>query len=304
MTFGQGEVSRSLAFTPDGTALASAAGNNYDFAIRVWEIPSGQSLAVLEGHTSIVYQVIFSPNGALLASASKDRTASVWDWQSESMLHSIPFNDEVTSVEFSPDGQNLAVGGVDGWPSAAIWTFTVSFWQPLVKMVAAWNIPDMAFTADGQWLVGGGTSRIVHIWRVSDGAEMKILHHAGQVTSVAISPDGSTVATGLCVESDPVDAYPCTRGAVWVWDLQSGILIEQLADFSDFVEGVAYTPDGSVLLGGSRQGELHAYATSNYQMLFQAYTPGGILDLTISSDGRLLATGRYNGQIDLWRIGP
>ena len=196
------------------------------------------------------------------------------------------------------------MGGVDGWPDAAIWTYSVSFWQLLDKLAAAWNIPDMAYTTDGQRLVGGGTSRLVHIWRVSDGAELKILHHAGQVSSVAISPDGSRVATGLCVESDPLDAYPCTRGAVWVWDLQSGLLLEQLEDYNDFVEGVAYTPDGSVLLGGSRNGELRAYATSDYQMLFQSFTPGGILDLAISPDGRLLATGRYNGQIDLWRVGP
>ncbi len=304
MTFGQGETCRSIVFSPDGTALASTAGNDTDFAIRIWEIPSGQTLAVLESHTSIVYQLAFSPNGALLASASKDRTAKIWDWRSGTILQSIPFSDEVTSVEFSPNGQTLSVGGVDGWPDAAIWTYSVSFWQLLDKLAAAWNIPDMAYTTDGQILVGGGTSRLVHIWRVSDGVELRILHHAGQVSSVAISPDGSRVATGLCVESDPLDAYPCTRGAVWVWDLQSGLLLEQLEDFDDFVEGVAYTPDGSVLLGGSRNGELRAYATSDYRLLFQSFTPGGILDLTISPDGRLLATGRYNGQIDLWRVGP
>jgi WD40 repeat protein len=304
MTFGQGETSRSIAFSPDGTAIASAAGNDTDFAIRVWAIPSGQTLAVLDGHQSIVYGLGFSPDGTMLASASKDHTARIWDWRGGSMLHSLSFFDEVTSVEFSPDSQILAVGGVEDWPYAAIWTYAVGSWQPLRKLAAAWNIPDMAFTSDGQRLVGGGTSRLVHIWRVSDGAELKILHHAGQVSSVAISPNGSRVATGLCVESDPIDAYRCTRGAVWVWDLQSGLLLEQLEDFHDFVEGVAYTPDGSVLLGGSRRGELRAYAAFDYQMLFQSFTPGGILDLAISPDGRLMATGRSNGQIDLWRVEP
>jgi len=304
MTFGQGETTRSLAFSPDGTALAAAVGNNFDFAIRLWEIPSGQQLAVLAGHQSIVFQVAFSPDGTMLASASKDETARIWDWRNGSMLQSLPFTDEVVSVAFSPDSQTLAVGGVDGWPDAAIWTYAVSSWQSLMKLPAQWNIPDMAYSPNGQRLVGGGTSRLVHIWRTSDGVELAVLHHAGQVSSVAISPDGSTVATGLCVESDPADADPCTRGAVWLWDLQSGVLIEQLADFPDFVEGVAFSLDGSVLVAGSRNGTLRAYATSNYLPLLETWTAGGILDVTISADSRLLATGRNDGQIDLWRVEP
>jgi len=303
-TFGQGETSRSLAFSPDGTALAAAVGNDFDFAIRLWEIPSGQPLAVLEGHQSIVYDLAFSPDGTMLASASRDQTAKIWDWRSGSMMQSLPFTDEVVSVVFSPDSQTLAVGGVDAWPDAAIWTFAVSTWQSLMKLPAAWNIPDMEYSPSGQRLVGGGTSRLVHVWRVSDGTELKILHHAGQVSSVAISPDGSTVATGLCEVSVESDSHRCTRGAVWLWDLQSGVLIEQLSDFPDFVEGVAYSLDGSVLVAGSRNGTLRAYATSNYLPLLETWTAGGILDLTISTDGRFLATGRTDGQVDLWGVEP
>ena len=301
-TFGQGETSRSIAFSPDGTMLASVGGNTADFAIRLWAIPGGQPQAVLSGHQQIVWGIAFSPDGTMLASASKDHTARIWDWRNGSTQHVLPFADEVISVRFSPDSQTLAVGGVDGWPDAAIWTYAAGSWQSLLKMPAEWNIPDIEYSPNGQRIVGGGTSRLVRIWRASDGAELKILHHAGKVTSLAISPDGSTVATGLCVES--TESYQCMRGGVWLWDLQSGILIEQLEDFPEFVEGVAYSLDGSVLLAGSRNGTLRAYATSDYGTLLQAYAPGGILDLTISPDGRLLATGRTNGQVDLWRVSP
>ena len=42
---GEGELLRSVAFTPDNTVLASAGGNNEDFAIRLWDVMSGESSA-------------------------------------------------------------------------------------------------------------------------------------------------------------------------------------------------------------------------------------------------------------------
>jgi WD40 repeat protein len=301
LTFGEGEHTRSLAFSPDGTVLASVAGNREDFAIRLWQVPSGQALGALYGHDSIVWGVAFSPDGTLLASASGDRTVKVWDWRGRSLLRSIDLPSDVGSVGFSPDGQTLAVGGVDAWPAAAVWMYRVASWEPVKKLVESWNIPDLAFTPDGQWLVGGGTSRNVRVWQTSDGAERATLSHPGQVTSIDVSHDGSTAATGLCEAAEPGQ---CIRGAMWLWDLTSGTLIQKFSDFPDWVEGVAFSRDGSLVIAGSRDGSLRAYSTSDHRPLFAASTSGGIFDIALSPDGGYLATGRSDGKVDLWRIEP
>jgi WD40 repeat protein len=301
LTFGYGEILRSLAFSPDGTVLASAGGNNEDFDIRVWDVNNGQLLHTLQGHTSIVWGIAFSPDGALLASASSDRTVKIWDWSTETLLHTFDFRNEIVSVEFSLDGQTLAVGGVDEWPNAAIWTYSVPSWQPLLKLAEYWNIPDLAYSPDGQLLVGGGTSRNVRVWRTSDGAEQFVLYHSGQVSSLDISPDGATLATSLCEASDANSQ--CIRGAVWLWDLRSGSLITSLADFTDWGTSVAYSLDGSVVLTGSRDGSLSAYSTANFAPLLVTNSPGGDGVLAISPDGRFMAT-TGNGEIHVWRVGP
>ena len=301
MTLGEGEVVRDLEFSPDGKALVSVAGNNSDFAIRLWEVGSGLPVRSLQGHTSIVWGVAFSPDGKMLASASKDGTAKVWDWRSGELLESLNFPSEVTSVAFSPDSQTLAVGGVDGSPNAAVWTYSVASWQPLMTLTEFWNIPAMAYSPDGSLLVGGGTSRNVRVWRTSDGVPMFILYHSGQVSSVTISPDGSKIATGLCQASED---FQCTRGAVWLWDLQRGTLIKRLADFPDWVQGVAFSVDGSVLIAGSRDGMLRAYTTADYQTVFASTSPFGVQALSVSPDGRLLATGNNRGEVELWRVEP
>ncbi|MDQ3764358.1 MAG: hypothetical protein M3460_23135, partial [Actinomycetota bacterium] len=67
---------RDVASSPDGRRLASASN---DRTIRVWEIASGDELAVLHGHTDTVNAVAWSPDGRQLATGSHDHTVRVWD---------------------------------------------------------------------------------------------------------------------------------------------------------------------------------------------------------------------------------
>ena len=155
---------------------------------------------------------------------------------------------------------------------------------------------------DGQWLAGGGTSRNIRVWRTSDGEPVHVLYHPGQVSSVVVSPDGATVATGLCEASDA--ALQCTRGAVRLWNLSTGRLIKSLADFPDWVEGVVFSGDGSVVIAGSRDGTLRAYSMLDFAPLLTASAPGGVMALAISPESRLLGTGSRGPDIHLWRVEP
>jgi len=138
------------------------------------------------------------------------------------------------------------------------------------------------------------------VWHTdNNNAPQFTLNHAHQVSKAAISPDGSTVATGTCatvVNSD------CTEGAVWLWDLPTGKLLKKLGGFPNMVESLAFSADGSALIVGSRDGTLRVYATSDYQSVFEVAAPGGIDTLAVSPDGGWLATGGGNGQVNLWKI--
>ena len=302
MNVRQREIVHGLAFTPDGVILASTGGQSENFDIYLWDVASGQQIATLTGHSDNVWDLAFSPDGQLLASVASDKTARIWDWQTGEVLKTLDFPNEVASVRFSPDGQSLAVGGVDESlnqiRNAAIWTFSVGSWEPLVKYPEYWNILTLNYSPNGSTLVGGGTSRNVQVWNVGDNNPMFTLNHAHQVGKAAISSDGSTLATSTCAT---VTNQECIDGGFWLWDLPTGRLMRKVNGFPNIVVDLAFTSDGSTLIAGSRDGTLRFYSTSDYEPRYETFSPDGISAMALSPDSGLLATGEFDGEVHLWK---
>src|SRR5262249_26860040 len=112
---GHPENVKSIAFSPDGTQLASTTGKwskeqkQWLGEIRIWDAQTGKEIRILKGHGDTIDSVVFSREGKVVATGSEDRTVKVWDVVSGKELNTLKGHTHaVLGIALSPNGQLLA----------------------------------------------------------------------------------------------------------------------------------------------------------------------------------------------------
>ncbi|MCX6049738.1 MAG: BTAD domain-containing putative transcriptional regulator [Chloroflexi bacterium] len=107
----------SVAISPDDAKVA--CGGNH--VIHLWRLQGDEAPLILHQHTTWIFSVAFSPDGATLASSSADCTVCLWDVARGALRHVLRGHSEtVYKVVFSPDGAAVVSCSFDG---------TIKFWD-------------------------------------------------------------------------------------------------------------------------------------------------------------------------------
>jgi DNA-binding SARP family transcriptional activator/WD40 repeat protein len=96
-----------VRLSPDGHLLAVANSGNIG-QVTVVDVHTGRTLAVLNGQTKGIQDLAFNPAGTLLATASLDGTARIWDAHTGRPLRILDDPSPLDNVAFSPDGRQVA----------------------------------------------------------------------------------------------------------------------------------------------------------------------------------------------------
>ncbi len=201
---------------------------------------SPHQIATLHGANSDVGSVVFSPNGAILATGSWDGMITVWHLESTTQIANLRgHTDGVNSVAFSPNGVILASGS---------WDRTIKVWDVAAKTNIATleghsdGVASVVFSPEGKMLVSGSNDETVKLWDVATKTDIATLEgHSDGVASVVFSPDGQLIASGGRTFDETVK----------LWDVATNTNIATLEGHTDGVASVAFSPpDGKMLVAG------------------------------------------------------
>jgi WD40 repeat protein len=303
----------SLAFSPDGTALASG-GSGDDYTVRLWDVASAAQKAVLEGHTAQIAAVAFNADGTQLETASYDHTIRLWDGATGAAIETIdknangdPLGIDSLATYFTNAGSKLiySTGNMYVFDMATRdETNLLSFDSPLMELFNSEGIaqltPDAKIYAVEQ--VDGGA---VHVIDVEAGTELKSLDRSDPdsyyFASMAISADGKWLA-----------AADDTSAIIEVWNVETGEALPTItglkpADGSTTpgVYGLAFNADGSLLVSASYDGTVRIWNPADGTQLVSLSTsdPNGSGVVVWSPDESLLASANLDGTIQIWGVG-
>lgn len=250
----------AVAFSPDGTLVASGAGmqsGNHVFELRNAE--TGQvsdTITTLTGQNAVNggADLAFSPDGGTLAvvsagATSEDQEVALWDIATRSTIGELTISDgPIYALAFSPDGNTLAVGGQDGQDHGTVRLISVPEKRITSTLTAAGTIVySLSFSRDGT-LATGSSDGVVQLWDTASRQPTTLTGASGMV--VTFAPDGRTLAVG--------------RDSLTLWDVADRRITATLTTgrTRHAVGGMAFSPDGATLAA------VHgSYDNSNEQMV-------------------------------------
>ncbi|KZP08560.1 WD40 repeat-like protein [Athelia psychrophila] len=286
---GIGKIVWSVAYSPEGDRVASAAGRT----IQVWTAHTGELVAgPFEGHEGPVKSIAFSPDGKRIASGSDDHTVCVWDARTGELVGP-PFDghtDGVNSVAFSLDGERITSGSNDT---------TIRVWDVQGQLVAGPFkghtdvVSSVAFSPNGQLIGSGSRDGTVCIWDAWTGNLVAGPFDGcgGDVNSVTFSPDGEHIASGSNDEF------------IRVWGMHSGTLVAALFEgHSGVITSVAFSPDGKHITSGSNDQTVCAWDAQTGELVagpFEGHS-SIVTSVAYSPDGLHIGSGSYDNTIRIW----
>ncbi len=236
----------------------------------------------LEGHTSEINSLSFSPDGNLLASASADHTIKIW-LKSGKLLHTLKsHHNRVNSVNFSPDGNLLASASTDK---------TVKIWSQEGKLLNTFSghkdvVNSVIFSPNGDKIASASADGTIKIWSRQGKLLNTIKSEKEAVISLAWSPNGEIIAAA-------------TDESIKLWHID-GKLLNTLTGHKDTVLAVAWSQDGNYIASGSLDSTVKIWNTKGELIKTLSGHKDGITSVTFHPQSNIIASASIDQTVKLW----
>ncbi len=241
--------------------------------------------AASKGHTSGLYEVLFSPDGQTIATRAGDRRCILWDSRTGTLRRRL--EDHISSIRamtFSPNGQSLLTSASRG--RMLLWELS-SQSEPVSLGPGASVVQ---FSPDGQFVRVVQQETIRQI-AAEDGTTKS--QASGPAYPIAFSPNGQLLAA--------IARYG--ENTIRLFDSASGKQVRELTGFEAHPIALAFSPDGRTLAAGGRDETIRSWevATGRTLHVWEGHR-GPVQAIAFSSQGRYLASGGWDQTVRVWEV--
>lgn len=324
-----------VACSHDGSIVATGVQQGTN-RVRVWKVQRhmGQFARAIEvlpddGHQAGVYRLQFTADGKQLLSSSNDKTARIWDVQTQQELARFadayyassssdgkrialaPLNSGPTRlldisdlkkpralhpmatekpVALTRDGRKLAVMQRAGGPTPIV-VLDVSTGKTIKQLpTPASSAYTIKWSEDGRFLAMGGGSA-VHVWDFETG-ESRLESKTASPHTLAFSPNGDYLITGATT-------FPRNRPTIQVWSISTGKMQREFGKARPLA--FAVLADNTRLLSGSMDGMIRVWDLRSGKLL--KTLPGHsaqVRAISVAPDMMKFASSTSGAEIFLW----
>jgi WD40 repeat protein len=240
------------------------------------------------GHTNGVMELVFRPGGAELISSGFEETFIVWSLHPREVQMIAGHSGSVTDVAVSPDETMLASASADS--TIKLWDLASGRERALLAGHRG-EVRAIAFNPGSGILASGGEDRTIRFWDTASGGVTQRIDAQGEVESLAISPDGTTLAWASG-----------GNAPIFLWDIGSQKERGELRGHDTNARSLEFSRKGDLLVsaGGST---IRVWDPRSARELVEPMEVFTALKATISPDGLTIASTQTDpGTILLWSV--
>jgi WD40 repeat protein len=279
----------SIAFSPDGRALATATASH----VRLWD-PARHALVASIGQQYLTPNgVSYSPDGRLLAVPTFN-ALTLWDASPPyRKIGSLPgLKLGFGTAAFSPDGRMIATPDMGG--TVHLFALPSRRLLRVLKLFSRTTDRLEFDPVDPSVLAAVGDHQTVKLVNVRTGARLESLPGNSDPiysTAIAFSPDGRSIATAA------------TSHRVRIFSTRGSRLLATLSGNTNVVDGIAFSPDGRTVATASGRDATLWDPTNGAPLTTLPPLATGVDHVQFSPDGSLLAVSSIeDGTVSLWRM--
>ena len=292
-----------VALRPDGRIAAVAESTG---PVRLYDTSTGENIGdVLEGHTSGPRSLDFTSDGKTLISGSSDGLVLQWDLsvpddvpEPETVFAS---DDVVWAIDISPDNRSVMVASDAG----TLHEFDLATLDEtrMLEWTGGAGIVSVAYSPDGSRVVASNRGGRLQSWLASGDEPLwaeSATPSGPNLWEIVFSPDGNRFVTGG--DRDVAHIHDASTGQAI-----AGVVFGERTGEDTAVRqprGLAFSRDGSRLIGGTASGAVHTWAIddASSETTSQARHDDVVEHGDISADGSVYASIGDDKRLRVWRV--